>query len=180
MGRVNVAKKKALDLDFKKGILLDIGCGDHKRQNFVGMDKRPTEDADIVHDIEVFPWPLPDECCHSIVGSQIVEHIKPWLIMDFFNEMWRVMKPDGQLALAMPFAGSRAYWQDPTHCTGFTETTFGYFDPTHITRLYTIYRPKPWKIEPGFPVYQMDSYLECILRKMSEKEGAKCLEKLLK
>ena len=32
------------------GILLDIGCGENKNKGFVGMDKRPLEGVDIVHD----------------------------------------------------------------------------------------------------------------------------------
>jgi hypothetical protein len=61
-----------------KGILLDLGCGENKRHGFVGMDKRKLKGVDIVHDLEIFPYPLESESCLSIVGSHIVEHISPF------------------------------------------------------------------------------------------------------
>ena len=145
------------------GIMLDIGCGSNKQVNFIGMDKRKLPGVDIVHDLEKFPYPLKPDSCLIIVGSHIVEHIKPWLTIDLFNELWRVMKVNGQLALSTPYAGSVGFWQDPTHCNGFNQTTFQYFDPDYP--LYQIYKPKPWKIEVGFPVWQATGNMEIMMRK---------------
>jgi predicted SAM-dependent methyltransferase len=154
------------------GILLDIGAGENKQPNFVTLDKRPEVKPDIVHDLEVFPYPLEDESCLIIVGSHIIEHIKPWLTIDLFNELWRIMKPDGQLALSTPYANSTGFWQDPTHCNGFNQVTFQYFDPDYP--LYQIYKPKPWKIEVGFPTWQVTGNMEVMMRKRkveAEKTG---------
>jgi len=38
---------------------LDIGCGWSKRAGFVGMDKRNLPGVDIIHDLEIFPYPIP-------------------------------------------------------------------------------------------------------------------------
>lgn len=100
----------------KPGILLDIGCGGNKQERFVGMDKRALPGVDIIHDLEVFPYPLKDESCLTIVGSHIIEHIKPWLMLDLMNELWRLLIPDGQLALAHPYGVNTLFVQDPTHC----------------------------------------------------------------
>lgn len=60
------------------GIKLDVGCGENKAgADFVGMDVRPLEGVDIVHNIEKFPWPLPDESCSLVVASHVLEHINP-------------------------------------------------------------------------------------------------------
>lgn len=155
--------KKKLDLNSKKGILLDIACGNNKQEGFIGLDKTKWDGVDIVHDLESFPWPLEDESCLVIIGSHIIEHIKPWLTIDFFDECWRILKPNGQLILSTPYGGSVGYWQDPTHCNGFTERSFWYFDPAY--ELYKVYQPKPWRIEKGFPSYQMNGNLEVMLRK---------------
>jgi len=153
-------------LESHKGIMLDIACGGNKQKGFVGIDIRPEPGVDIVHDLEKFPWPIEDESCLIVMGSHIIEHIKPWLTIDFFNEIWRIMKPNGQLMLSTPYGGSAGFWQDPTHCNGFTETTFWYFDPRYD--LYGIYHPKPWNIEKGFPSYQMNGNLEILMRKGEE------------
>ncbi len=156
------------DISKEAGIRLDVGCGENKQQGFVGMDVRELPGVDIVHDLEQFPYPLPDDCCLMIVGSHICEHIKPWHTIGFFNELWRIMRADGQLALSMPYAGSMGFWQDPTHASGYVEATFQYFDPKYP--LYQIYKPKPWKIEEGFPVWQNSGNMEVLMRK-AEEEG---------
>ena len=157
------------------GILLDIGCGGRKHnEKFVGIDKRDLPNVDIVHDLETFPYPLPDESCLTIIGSHIVEHIKPWLTFDLMNELWRIMMPNGQLALSTPYAGSSEYFQDPTHVNPFNQVTFQYFDPRYP--LYNEYRPKPWRIAIGFPVWQTTGNLEAVMSKMSLEECEKILE----
>ena len=154
----------------KKGILLDIGCGGNKQaENFVGMDKRALPGVDLVHDVEVFPWPLEDDSVHLAVCSHLLEHIKPWLTIDFFNEAWRVLQPDAQLVIAVPYGVSGGFQQDPTHCNIVIETTFQYFDP--VFPLYNIYKPKPWRIKKGFPVWEANGHLECILQKMEVPNG---------
>ena len=158
----------------KAGICLDIGCGGNKQPNFVGMDRRPLPGVDIVHDLEVFPYPLPDDCGLTIVGSHIIEHIKPWLTIDFLNELWRIMKVGGRLAIATPYAGSPGYWQDPTHCNGCNAATFQYFDPRFP--LYDIYFPSPWKLEPGFPVWQVGGNMEVLMAKINKEEGERSVK----
>ena len=143
-----------------------MGSGEVVRPNFVRMDKRKLPGIDIVHDLEVFPYPLPDNCCLTIVGSHIIEHIKPWLTIEVFDELWRIMKIDGRLALSTPYAGSFGYFQDPTHCNPFNEATFSYFDKD--APLYAIYKPKPWHIVEGYPSWQVNGNIECILEKVKK------------
>ena len=45
-------------LQQEQGIQLDIGCGANKQPGFVGIDIRPLDGVDIIHDLEVQPWPL--------------------------------------------------------------------------------------------------------------------------
>jgi len=158
-----------MDLQRMINVRLDIGCGGNKQEGFLGMDKREMEGVDIVHDLEVFPWPLPDNCCTTVVASHFVEHLKPWLMLDFMNEVWRVLNPGGDFAIAVPYAGSRGYWQDPTHINGCNEVTWQYFDPDFP--LYAIYTPLPWSIHKGFPVYQNQGNMEVILRKIAIEVG---------
>jgi SAM-dependent methyltransferase len=61
----------------KSGIRLDIGCGQNKQPGFVGIDYVQYGDVDIVWDIEVTPWPLPDECVLTAICSHTLEHINP-------------------------------------------------------------------------------------------------------
>lgn len=158
-------------LKSKGGIVLDLGCGEAKRSpRFVGIDKRKLPGVDIIHDLETFPWPLPDECCISIIASHLVEHIKPWLTIDFFNEAWRLLKSGGKMAVSTPYGGSMGYYQDPTHVSPFVPATFQYFDPDYP--LYQIYKPNPWQVERGFPVWDVNGNMECVMIKRGLNERA--------
>lgn len=166
------------DIKDKSGINLDIGCGASKHPNYVGIDILPLDGVDIVHDLEKTPWPLPDECVHRAVASHVLEHINPakGIFIDVMNEIWRVMKPGGQFAFVVPYAGNALYWQDPTHCNGINETTIYYFDPDPEMKyagkaLYSFYQPKPWKIE--FMAYDRNGLLECVLSKRKEDPSFK-------
>lgn len=145
---------------------LDIACGGNKQEGFFGIDIRPLPGVDLVHDLEKFPWPLESNRFIIAVASHYIEHIKPWLSIEFMGEVWRVLQVGGTFCAATPYPGSRGFWQDPTHCNGWSEVTFQYFDPEYP--LYQIYKPKPWKIKKGFPVWQPNGNLEVILEKIEE------------
>ncbi len=137
-------------LQNKSKVCLDLGGGSNPHEEFIIVDKRKLDCVDIVHDLEIFPWPFPDNCAEVLLISHLLEHIKPWLTIDFMNEAWRVLKPKGLACIATPYAGSPSYWQDPTHINGFTEKTFEYFTPElpneRDSLSYAVYKPKPWKI----------------------------------
>ena len=148
----------------KPKLNLDVGCGSNKQPGYVGMDKRPIDGVDIVHDAEVMPWPIDAGACAVVAASHLIEHIKPWLQIDFLNECWRVLEPAGVLFMVTPYATSFGYAQDPTHCSPWNEATVEYFLPDKP--LYEIYRPKPWKLERLFfnPKYN----IELAIRKAAE------------
>lgn len=139
---------------------LDVGCGDAKQNGCIGMDRRKREGVDVVHDAETLPWPFADETFNRIVMSHIMEHLNPKYHVDIVDEMWRVLKPNGILMMAMPYPGSHGFWQDPTHLKSWNETTPRYFDPD--CELYSIYKPKPWKIEGC--AWRSDGNIEIVMR----------------
>ncbi len=157
------------------GIRLDIGCGAHKQPSFVGMDIRPLPGVDIVHDINVHPWPIDDETVLVAMASHLVEHIPPMAIIDgrthmmfieFMDEVWRVLKVGGEFAMALPHGNSQGYLQDPTHCNACNEHTWMYFDPENGGILYPIYNPKPWNIK--FLSYNPAANMEVVLVKRAD------------
>jgi len=55
--------------------ILDIGCGKNKAKNAIGIDFNPNFQADIIHDLNVFPWPLDDNKFDAVLCYNILEHI---------------------------------------------------------------------------------------------------------
>lgn len=181
---------------------LDIGCGAAKQPDFIGMDYRQLPGVDIVHDVELFPWPLPDNSINIAMASHLVEHLNPMhpdariapliqlliskkvltaaevkkhigeitpgpLFMRFMDEVWRILKPNGQFMMAFPYAGSSGFWQDPTHINGINEATWAYFDPLYAGgHLYKIYQPKPWKVLMSD--WHMTGNMEVVLEKRKD------------
>lgn len=151
------------------GVRLDIGCGERKQKGFIGIDIRAVKGVDIVHDLTKFPWPIPDDTIAHSISAHLIEHIsrENLVFMRFMDELWRITKVGGRTAHTMPYGGSPGYWQDPTHVNGCTEITWAYFDPLakdpygNLYNLYTIYRPKPWKIiDCAFSANSLEVLLE--------------------
>jgi len=165
MKKLNVKKI----LEAGKVLNLDLGCGDSIRDGFIGMDKRPLPNVAIVHDLEVFPYPIPDGVVNTIIMSHVIEHIKPWLMLDLMNEVWRILKVGGKIALSLPYGVGHGFVQDPTHCNPCNETTWEYFSPDHY--MWNIYKTKPFFIEMN--TWQEGGFMEVLLRKISVEEGAK-------
>ena len=140
----------------KPGFFLDIGCGRNKQQGFVGMDAQLLPGVDLVWDVNVHPWPLEDETVKMAMCSHLIEHIPSVafidgktrnLFIEFMDEVWRILVPEGEFAIAYPHGSSQGFLQDPTHVHAMNESTWCYFDPLHPTHFYQFYQPKPWKIK---------------------------------
>ncbi len=161
----------------KQGINLDIGCGAHKQPGFVGLDIRALPGVDIVHDLNVHPWPLPDECVNRITCSHVVEHIPPvavnelgtWFpFMAFMDAAWRISNPGCEMMISAPYWQSPGFPQDPTHINPINETTFAYFDPLNHTKLWGIYQPRPWYYR--YVSFDPIGNIEVLMMRHSEEE----------
>lgn len=103
-----------------------------------GIDVRDDADANIVKaDLVVDDIPFPDDSFDFVTAHDFLEHI-PRLIytpkrrnafVEVMSEVWRVLKPGGQLLSVTPAYPHAAAFVDPTHVNLITEDTFRlYFD----------------------------------------------------
>lgn len=152
----------------RSGIRLDIGCGPNKQPGFVGMDVQPLAGVDIVHDWNVYPWPLPDACVLVAICSHVIEHVNPadGGLIRWMDELWRICTVGAQVAISFPHGSSQRYLQDPTHCGAHNENTFLYFDPEYPP--YGFYKPKPWRLQERYWSPAGDVELVLVKRDPSE------------
>lgn len=159
----------------ERGVVIDLGCGEHKNENAIGIDKVAYRGVDIVHDLESLPYPLPSGCASILIASHVVQQLKPWLFVDIMNEWWRLLRVGGELMVSTPYAGSFGFSQDPANVKPFNEATWAYFDPLENVyskgELYKVYRPKPWKIK--FNAWNPTGNLEIVLEKRKEDKSYK-------
>jgi len=73
-------------------IKLNLACGDHIYPNYINIDKYH-KTADIMMDLESFPWDFNSNYADEILIEHFLEHISD--INSFFKEIFRVLKPNG-------------------------------------------------------------------------------------
>jgi tetratricopeptide (TPR) repeat protein len=103
---------------------LDIACGKNTKQGFKGVDI--WDGAEIVADLERFPWPFKDNSVDEIFCSHYIEHTPD--LISFANELYRIMKVGAKAEIIAPYYSSMRAWQDPTHLRAISENTFLYFN----------------------------------------------------
>jgi hypothetical protein len=148
------------------GCKVDLGCGRNKQSGFIGLDIISFSDVDIVHDLEKFPWPLPNESVSFMIASRLVNYIDPKKFILFMNEAWRVLKNEGQFVMSMSYSGSKGDFQDPLHVNHINEATWRYFSPLDTSGLYSVHEPMPWRIVKCS--YDITGNLEVALEKIED------------
>lgn len=112
---------------------VDLACGDNKKEGYFGVDAVQTDAADMVWDLNQYPWPFEDESIEQLHAAHYIEHIAMGYtaqgqdtLFAFFDECYRVLKPSGVLTIIVPNARCNRAWQDPTHRRFIVAETFLY------------------------------------------------------
>src|SRR4051812_23508639 len=105
--------------------IIDLGCGRNKTEGAIGVDLRALPGVDIVHDLDLFPYPFGDNSADEIRMNHVLEHVPE--MMRVMEEIWRVLKPGGLLHIRVPHCTGMLAWKDPTHRRSFTTESFEYF-----------------------------------------------------
>lgn len=121
----------------KDAKVLDVGCGPRKKIPWaVGLDRVKTPDADVVHDINVYPWPFKDGTFDAVIASHVVEHVPD--IVRWCQEVHRICKDGALIHVACPHHSNPNAFMDPTHVHFLGYRSFDYFvrpEDTHLPLL---------------------------------------------
>jgi len=109
---------------------INLGAGSDIRDGYINHDITMLKGIDVVHDLNIFPWPWEDDSVDEIVARDIVEHLDDF--MRVMEELYRVLKPGGVMRIKVPYWNSVSRHADPTHKRGFHEITFQFFDPDSV------------------------------------------------
>jgi SAM-dependent methyltransferase len=87
------------------GVLLDVGCGKQPYQEefkhvkkYIGLDRT---NADIIHDLAVFPYPLKEASADWILCTQVLDDLPDQGA--FVRELHRLLVAQGGLILSVSF-----------------------------------------------------------------------------
>ncbi len=124
---------------------LDVGCGNAKTVGAIGIDSNPNTAADILHDLNQYPWPLADDSFDRIVCNHVVEHITDFV--RFVEELVRVARAGASIEIVTPHFTNRFSYTDPTHLRHLSLFSFDFFidqppfNPSLISRMFETQSP---------------------------------------
>lgn len=109
--------------------ILDLGCGKKKRLGAIGVDYSDRHNADVIHNLNVFPYPFESNSIDQVYLDNVLEHLEsPISVME---EIYRITKLGGSVKVIVPYFRSRWAFIDPTHLTFYTVNSFAYYDPSN-------------------------------------------------
>ena len=107
-----------------KFIYIDLGCGTHKAEGFLGVDVIAGDQVDVIANLNGH-FPFPDNSVDFIKAHDIIEHLPDRI--HTMNEIWRICKPDAIVDISVPSTDGRGAFQDPTHVSFWNTNSFMYY-----------------------------------------------------
>lgn len=108
--KTRVAKKVETKL-----LRLDLGCGQRKQADHIGVDIHDMDGVDVVMDLRKTPWPWKSNSVESVYSAHFLEHLTGPERIVFMDELYRVLRVGGTALFITPYYASERAIQDPTH-----------------------------------------------------------------
>jgi len=89
-----------------KDLMLDIGCGESKREGAIGVDFRKTNSVDVVADARQLPFI--NESFDHVYSSHLIEHVSHQEVKSVLTEWTRCLKKGGIFEIRCPDLRARA------------------------------------------------------------------------
>ena len=122
--------------------ILDVGCGWNKTPGATGIDSNPRTHADIIHDLGVVPYPLPENEFDEIICRHLIEHVPD--VMALVTELYRIAKPGCRITVIAPHYSNPDFATDPTHRNHLNSYSFNCFiEQRQLFPFYTDVKLKP-------------------------------------
>lgn len=141
-----------------------IGCGNSRAkaitfpeipaewESLTTLDIDPNCRPDVLHDLNVLPYPFEADSFDEIHATEVLEHCGQqgdWrFFFAQFAELWRILKPGGYLIASCPMWDSPWAWSDPGHSRVISKHSLAFLSQeeyrqqvgkTHMTDYRAIY-----------------------------------------
>jgi len=115
---------------------IDLGCGQNKKEGYLGVDILPLPGVDYIIDIENGFDFLDDNSVDEYYSSHFLEHINN---LEFvLNEVHRTLKKEGIFKVIVPHFTNPYYYSDYTHKRFFGFYSFDYFSELRGKRIRSV------------------------------------------
>jgi SAM-dependent methyltransferase len=109
--------------------ILDVGCGINKQPGTLGVDRNPASRADVLCDLDSFPYPFADNSFDRVLAIHVIEHVAD--VMGAMREFHRLVRPGGTVRIETPHYTDFSSFCDPTHRSHLNSYSFRYFGEDH-------------------------------------------------
>jgi len=115
--------------------VLHLGSGVKYDPVAVNVDVIATTNPDIVHNLDVRPWPLPDDHFTEVRAYDVIEHLDD--VVAAMEEIHRVCRHGAVVKITVPHYSCCNAFTDITHRHYFSVRSFDYFTGNNEFGFYT-------------------------------------------
>lgn len=108
---------------------MDVGCGINKYPGAIGLDRNPRTRADVIANLDHFPYPFRDSSFGQLRAIHVIEHVAD--VVAAMEEFHRVLSPGGRVFISTPHYTDFSSFCDPTHRWHLNSFSFRYFGENH-------------------------------------------------
>ena len=109
--------------------ILDVGCGINKKAGSIGLDRNPASRADVLADLDRFPYPFRDSSFDALQAVHVIEHVSD--VIRSMEEFHRLVRPGGEVLIVTPHYTDFSSFCDPTHRWHLNSFSLRYFGEDH-------------------------------------------------
>ncbi len=104
---------------------LDVGCGVNKKPGSTGIDRNPNTKADVLVELDRFPYPFRDNSFDGLQAVHVIEHVSD--VIKAMEEFHRIVRPGGEVFIVTPHYTDFSSFCDPTHKWHLNSYSLRYF-----------------------------------------------------
>jgi SAM-dependent methyltransferase len=109
--------------------ILDVGCGIKKYPGSIGIDLNAASAADVIVDLDRFPYPFADGTFDELRAIHVIEHVSD--VIKTMEEFHRLVRKGGRIRIETPHYTDFSSFCDPTHKSHLNSFSFRYFGENH-------------------------------------------------
>ncbi len=109
--------------------VLDVGCGINKYPGSIGIDRNSNTRADLIADLDQFPFPFADSSFGEVRAIHVIEHVSD--VIRTMEEFYRLLTNGGIAVIVTPHYTDFSSFCDPTHRWHLNSFSFRYFGDDH-------------------------------------------------
>ena len=115
--------------------ILHLGSGLKYESTAVNIDLVAETRPDVVHDLNMLPWPFPDNRFHEVWAYDIIEHLDD--VVAVMEEIHRTCVNGAVVKITVPHYSCCNAFTDITHRHYFSVCSFDYFTGDNEFAFYT-------------------------------------------